>query len=117
MSDNKYTLPGLPDWSFRGAILSHKIGAGFRITEQTSAQEIAEDMQRILGPTTFAFDEAAFAAVTQAVSAIDWAALFGPYPVPAAPLLNAVPVPRIDSAAINAICGHLETAYYAIKKL
>ena len=50
MSDKKYTLPGMADWSFKvpqysNPMLWHKGGAGFEVTTATSAQDIAEGNQ------------------------------------------------------------------------
>ena len=118
MSDKKYTLPDMPDWSFQPPILGHKGGAGFPITADTSAQEIAEAVKRILRGTTWTPDEAAYEVVAQAAMKINWQAMLNPYAPLVAPLLNAAPAQKADNtAAIAQICSHLETAYYAVKKL
>lgn len=123
MSDKKYSLPGMPDWSFdisyRGsAMLWHKGNSGVPVTANTSAQEIVENIKKILRGSTFTPDEAAFELVAQASLNIDWQAMLGPSPVLIAPLINAAPAQKADNTdAVNLICGHLETAYYAIKKL
>jgi len=121
MSDKKYTLPGMADWSFKVPTLFHKGGAGFSVTADTTAQEIAEAVRQILRGTTFTPDEAAFEVVANAALNIDWHAMLGPYPVLTAPLINAMPTIALqkadNTAAIAQICANLETAYYAVKKL
>ena len=108
----------MPDWSFRPPTLGHKGGAGFSITSATSAQDIAEGVKKILRGTTWTPDEAAFEVTAQAAMNINWQAMLDPYAPLVAPLLNAAPAQKADNTdAVNLICGHLETAYYAIKKL
>jgi len=121
MSDRKYTLPGMADWSFNPPTLQHKGGAGFRISSSTSPQEIAAAVKNILRGTTWTPDEVAIEVVAQASVNIDWQTMLGPPPALVAPLLNAGPAATAqqasNSAQIDTICNHLEVAYYAIKKL
>jgi len=123
MSDKKYTLPGMADWSFKvpqysSPMLWHKGGAGLEVTTATSAQDIAEGIKAILRQTTLTPDEAVFEVVARAALNIDWQAMLRPSPVLVAPLLNAAPAQKADNtAAIAQICANLETAYYAVKKL
>ena len=117
MSDRKYTLPGMPDWNFRPPTLGHKGGAGFPITVDTSAQEVAEAVKDILRGTTWTPDEAAFEVVAQAALNINWQAMLDPYAPLIAPLLNAAPAAQqaIPPGQLDKIYNNLETAYYAIK--
>ena len=126
MSDRKYTLPGMPEWSFKvseygSPMLSHKGGAGFQVNANTSAQEIAAAVKNILRGTTWTPDEAAFELVAQAARNIDWQAMLGPSPALVAPLLNAAPVTpaknNISSELIDELCEHLKAVYYPLQKL
>lgn len=75
----------------------------------------------ITSSTTLAPDSAAFKAVAQAPRNIDWRALLGPCPIPAAPLLNAAPVSAaqntISPELIDELCKHLKAVYYPLQKL
>ena len=109
----------MADWSFRPPTLGHKGGAGFLITADTSAQEIAKAIKGILRGTTWTPDEAAYEVTAQAAMNIDWQAMLGPPPVLVAPLLNAGPATSAQKAIppeqLDKIYGSLESAYYAIK--
>lgn len=107
MSDQKYTFPGAPDWTFSAPKLQHRGGASFIVTTSTTAQEIAEAVKRILRGTTLTPDEAEFEAVAQAAMQFDWQAMLGPFPDMPAPLLNArSPAQKPDNAAqIEQICA------------
>jgi len=123
MSDRKYTLPGMPDWNFKVSLydspmLWHKGGAGFSVTADTSAQEIAAGIKNILRQTTSTPDEVVFELIAQAARNIDWQTMLKPLPVLVAPLLNAGPAATqqaIPPEQFDKIYGNLEAGYYAIK--
>ena len=121
MSDRKYTLPGMPDWSFRPPMLWHKGGAGFEVTAATSAQDIADGVKKILRKTTLTPDDAAYEVVAQAAMNINWQAILNPYVPLIAPLLNAAtatPVQNsISTELIDELCEHLKAVYYPLQKI
>ena len=116
-----YTLPGMADWSFSLQTLRHKGGASYRVTTDSTAQEIAEAVKNIMRGTTYTPDEAAFEVVERAALNIDWHAMLGPYPVAVAPLINAMPTIAVQNSIstelIDELCEHLKAVYYPLQKL
>ena len=119
MSDRKYTLPGMADWTFKvsdyGNMLWHKGGAGIKVFTATSAQEIADEIQKILRGATSAPMEAA----AQAALLIDWQAMLKPAGALVAPLLNAGPAAglALTTELIDELCEHLKAVYFPLQKL
>ena len=121
MSDRKYILPGMADWTLAvsdyGSNLWHKGGAGFPVNVNTSPQEIVEGLKDRLRGITATPDEAVFDAVLN----IDWQAMLGPQPAFVAPLLNAAPTNaaqnNISNELIDELCEHLKAVYFPLQKI
>lgn len=118
MSDRKYILPGMPDWTFTSPTLQHKGGAGFLLTSNTSAEELSEGIKKLLRGTTRTPDEVAFEAVVQAAMKIDWKIILNPYAPLTAPLINAVPLQsNISTELIDQFCEHLKAIYFPLQEI
>ena len=92
MSKTIYTLPGMPNWTYQFGdgppVVSNK-GMGFRLIDNMSADDIAENVKIIERYKTFTPDEAAIDVIAQASRNIDWKATeIKPLPVLVAVLIN-----------------------------
>ena len=125
MNEKIYTiLPGMPEWKFEASGYGDStlscLGTGFRMTPDTPAQEIIDQIKKIMRYRTFTPDEVAIEAIAQASRNIDWkAAIAKPIPDLIAPLIIAEPTSAspemIPSEILDKIYKDMETAYYAIK--
>ena len=127
MSEKKYTLPGMPDWilqidKWQTNTLLNKAGIGFYIYSNTTAEDIAERVEKILRNNLGFSDEAAIDALLQASRNIDWQKTIAkPVPELVAALVNE---PQASSAQtglstelIDELCAHLSAVYIPLQKL
>ena len=119
MSEKKYALPGMPDWSLeidkqQNATLLNKAGIGFYINDDTTAEAIAERVEKILRTNLGFSDEAAIDAIVQASRNIDWQKTIAkPVPELVAVLINE---PQASSAQ-TVISPEVEAALLAAARL
>lgn len=127
MSERKYTLPGMSDWSLRidkwqNTTLLHKAGIGFYVADDMTAEAITERVDKILRNNLGFSDEAAINAIVQASRNIDWhKTIAKPLPELVAVLVNE---PQASSAQtglspelIDELCAHLSAVYIPLQKL
>ena len=100
MNNIRYSLPGMPDWSFQAPNLRHTGGARFTLTPEMQPQEIADAIKKILRKTQLP-DEAAFELAAQASKNISWKAMFESNPMLVAPLINAAPATPVPATPPN----------------
>ena len=127
MSEKKYTLPGMPDWSLQidkqqNTTLLHRAGIGFYIEDDMTAEAITARIENILRTNLGFSDEAAIDAIVQASRNIDWQKTIAkPVPELVAVLINE---PQASSAQtglstelIDELCAHLSAVYIPLQKL
>ena len=124
MNITRYTLPGMPNWTFEfgsgDKVISNK-GMGFVFKDDMAADVIIENIKRIERYKTFTPDEAAIDAIAQASRNIDWKATqLKPIPDLVAMLINEPPVvpdaqKMIPPEVLDKIYEGMKTAYFTIK--